>query len=399
MNKFFLSTLTICIVAASLISEEINNIENVGYSKNENSFEDIPQEPIDSITINQEENDTFNSAELEQEIITDTSDTGQIHIKEADSITLNKNTDLINSDSVKAEVVDSVKSWRKKSFNIGIGWEIGKENLLIKWNSYNSAILDYYVQKFKDDTLSISSKIAEDPPDYNVIFPMRLSFSLPKKNGFRLTPTLTYMAVKRDYASRINEIHQDSVNGALVNSLVEIWKCERRQSLRELSLGLRISKFISDKYFIINGVEDVTFNVGFSLSPLVSLIGKTKIKGTNVSDSTFNFKAFGLGANWEIGLSTYKTTPGENGLEVGISYHGGWRGQFIKDGYIDGKSITNVDVGGSFTGDNNSIDYMTHKLLIYVDLILTKKEKRNKGSLSKEENIPVKDEQNDGQEK
>ncbi len=353
--------------------------------------------PMDSSSLNIENasipNVTSNdNIEPAQEIVPEEEDTVQIieqtennntlldttiQASKTDSTTADTISDSssVIIDSTKKTTIDTVKSWRKNSFNIGIGWEIGKEPLFIKWNNFNENILDLYTQKFKDDTLNVRNKVVEAPPEYNVTFPMRLSFSLPKKNNFRITPIISYSAIKRDYTSRISKVTADTVDGEPVDSLVEIWNCFRKQTLRDLSIGFKVSKFISDKYFIINGVEDVTINIGGSISPLVFLKGETKLKGSGIADTSFNFKAFGLGANWEIGLSTYKTTPGGNGLEVGLSYHGGWRGQFVKDGYINGTLATNNDIGGSFKGNDNELGYITHKLLIYVDLVLSKKDR------------------------
>lgn len=331
------------------------------------------------------ESDTSDSIDQQEDIIlTDTvlnesaTDTTETITPDSTSI-INDSSKSLTDTTIKEEMIDTVKSWRKRSFNIGIGWEIGKEPLFIKWNDFNDNILDLYKNALDDDTtLNIRSKIIEDPPEYNVTFPMRLSFSLPEKSGYRVTPFLTYAAIKRKYASRISDLTVDTVDGEPTDNLMEIWHCSRKQTLRELSLGLRVSRFISEKYFIINGVEDVTINIGVSISPLVALSSKTKLKGTAISDMSHDFKAFGLGANWEAGLSTYKTTPGGNGMEVGLSYHGSWRGQFIKNGYISGTSVTNNDISGSLKVDQTEIGYLTHKLLIFVDLILTKREgKRN----------------------
>lgn len=315
-------------------------------------------------------------------ITTDT--TAIVDTTNVDSLYKDSTTSIIET-TTKETRDTSISDWRKQSFNIGIGWEIGKEPLLIKWNSYNENISEYYRNIFAEDSIKASLNITETPPEYNVIFPIRVSFSIPVKKDFRLTPLLTYSGVKRTYKSELfytttDTISIDSLDTLTTKTEHNLWKCKRKQSLRELSIGFKVSKFISDKYFIINGVEDVTINVGATVSPLISLMSETEMTDSSNNKTTHNFNAFGLGANWEVGLSTYKTTPGNNGIEIGISYHGGWRGHFMKDGLISGSHISYSDIAGGVTAvaKTGSPDYFTHKLLIYADLIFSKKSKVEK---------------------
>lgn len=362
----FIITITLILIQTiSLFGEE--SVNEVSNQNDSDSLTKIEQASIVDTT-----KDTLS-------IAIDTSSIDSQVLIDTNNLSNNSTDSLLSIDSTtKESTIDtSIKQWRKKSINIGIGWEIGKEPLFIKWDGYNSDILKTYKSIFEKDSLKVNTKIVEDPPKYSVLFPFRISFSLPQKNGIRLTPIFTYSAMKRDYISRINEVIRDTVDGHPIDTLIEIWKCKRKQSLREISLGLRVSKFISDKYFIINGVDDVAINVGASVSPLLALSSKTSLKGTGISDTSYNYSAFGVGANWEIGLSTFKKTPAGNGIEIGLSYHGGWRGEFVKDGYLKGTSTKSNDIGGSFIGGTEDINYINHKLLIYVDLVLAKRTKEN----------------------
>lgn len=365
----FIITITLILIQTiSLFGEETLN--DLGHQNESDSLAQIEQ-------VVSEDTTTETLSESNETTPIDSQE--QIEQVNLSNDTTPKSDSLLSVDStIKESAIDtSIKQWRKKSFNIGIGWEIGKEPLFIKWNGYNDDILKTFKSIFEYDSLKVKTKVVEDPPKYSVLFPFRLSFSLPKKNGVRLTPILTYSAMKRDYISRISEIIQDTIDGQPRDTLIEIWKCKRKQSLREVSLGLRVSKFISDKYFIINGVDDVAINIGASVSPLLALSSKTSLKGTGISDTSYNFKAFGVGANWEVGLSTFKKTPAGNGVEIGLSYHGGWRGEFIKNGYLKGTSTENNDIGGSFVGGTENINFINHKLLIYVDLVLSKRAKES----------------------
>lgn len=409
MNKFKSLIIITLFSISHLFSEDINEQavnqelnahlleeQQIETTETDSSEANIDSSELDTLT---ETSETLTSDTVKTQNITVNDSTNQkIDDSASISTTISDSSKQIENDTTEESVTDTIKSWKKRSFNIGVGWGIGKEPLFLKWNGYNSDIVNLYKDIFKDDSLKVSSKVIEEPPTYNVTFPIRLSFSLPEKKGYRLTPILTYTAIKREYSSRINETIIDTIDGVPIDTSLEIFHINRKQCLRDISLGLRVSRFISDKYFIINGVEDVTINLGAYISPFVGLCSKTKIKGSAITDSSFNYKAFGLGANWEVGLSTYKTTPAGNGIEVGLSYFGGFRGQFVKEGYIQGSSPTNNDIGGSFVGNNNNLNYLTHKLLVFVDLILTKKEKRNRDDKDDEIKENTKQDKNAGQE-
>jgi hypothetical protein len=214
-------------------------------------------------------------------------------------------------------------------FSFGIGWGLGSFPVLSDWqNAVPDSAGD--ILPLNPDTLGF--KITEPVNTYNILFPLYIAYTpfVYSKSSVAFEGSFFFIG-----KSLQATLQHDTLPAKIIY----------RQSLNcyGFSAGVFYRHQISERYFRIEKVDRTSFILGLSALPYVHLSKSESISPSGISDSVVfaaserlrNFRAWGMGGSWRIGVSTQQTLSATSGLEISLSYIGRYMGYFReKSGYL-----------------------------------------------------------------
>jgi hypothetical protein len=205
------------------------------------------------------------------------------------------------------------------------------------------------------DSINLSFEKNNDPGSYIVNFPISIAYTPFTRDDRFMTVKVTVSTIYK----RFEAVAKDSDSGNV------FWSTERRLSFSTLSMGLFYNQLILKKFFLIEKVDKAFFSTGISGYPLVYLKHRIETKNYPVIDR----KAYGLGISIYAGITTLRKFADVNGIEAGVLYKGSWFGRFMHEGHY----LKNKDINPNGSDGSEVIQFISHRFLLYFDLLLGKK--------------------------
>jgi len=103
-----------------------------------------------------------------------------------------------------------------------------------------------------------------------------------------------------------------------------------------VTLGVSYRHVIPEQYFSIEKADKTWLLLGAGICPIMHITTSASLSSYNVADSTIvtahthagNRTYNGLGCTWKAGLATARSLSQRSGLEIDLTYIGGWYGNF-----------------------------------------------------------------------
>ena len=333
----------------------------------------------DSILQDTQKKDTLQSSETDT-ILSDTAVENQnAPLSLPDSIS----TPLTGTKAPETRLPSESADKAPKGFMIGIGagWSLGDFSVLNIWkkslpDSLQNFGLDAYSFRVEPDTTlpdslwgadtaQLKYQIKEKPNDYNMAFPIKLSFYKVREND-RFSASLSFLLVSKKFKASVL---------AVDDSLDRRVDIKEKMVLYSLAVEAMYGHKIPERYFSINGVERSDFVAGIGIAPLVSLktSNSTKLYSDDLRMSAVNdsivsaldkLTSYGISFSFRAGISTIRKLESNSALEIGISYNLNWYNYF----YSNNKRIFSSDID-PYTKNNKELSFFSNRFEITFSLL------------------------------
>ena len=331
---------------------------------------------------------------LQDKLIKDTLQKSETDTILSDTTVENQeNASLSRSDSISTPLaVTNVPETRLPSepvkktpegfmIGIGAGWSLGDFSVLNIWKkslpgSLQNFGIDAYSFRvepdttlpdslWEADTAQLKYQVKEKPNDYNMVFPIKLSFYKVREND-RFSASLSFMLVSKKFKASVF---------AVDDSLDRRVDIREKMVLYSLAVEAMYGHKIPERYFSINGVERSDFVAGIGIAPLVSLktSSSTKLYSDDLRISAVNdsivgaldkLTSYGISLSFRAGISTIRKLESNSALEIWISYNLNWYNYF----YSNNKRIFFSDID-RYTKNNKELSFLSNRFEITFSLL------------------------------
>jgi len=303
------------------------------------------------------------------------------------------NAHELSLDSVAIDSSDTLAFfWKKSYFSLGVSWSVGSIPLFSLWQSSLPSKLEHLglttdtvggpTGEFENgdtlyDTLFTDFEEKEKPDFYNLAFPVHINWNFGVTDTRYFTLSGAFSFIRKTFKAAI-------VADTLGNQV----KMVQSFAMYNGALELILHGTIPEEYFSITGIERTSFTLGVGTSPYIYLKRKSRVyregggRGDNLQsplDSVLalqaqkirplfdNFTASGFSITWKAGITTLKKSTPYSGIEAGLYYSG----QF----YVF-PDITENDIRSVLEEpDNTDLSFISHRLVIRVALLRTRKKR------------------------
>jgi hypothetical protein len=237
--------------------------------------------------------------------------------------------------SVPESFQDSFSVFSSSIGGIGVGLSLGSLPPLKSWkDGLPKALADVGLSAGMvddtGDTVQLQYKVKESPDDYNMMFPLSISFGRLSANH-RFSALFTFAMLSKKYNAAVEV---DSSRNVTVGQRMRYFSL-----MFELNYGTRIP----ERYFSVDKVDRTDAIIGIGLSPLIALKKSSSIKrnssdalletvADSISGRQSSFSASGIALAWRLGMVTLRRVSKTGGIEAGLSYQGLWCTRFTTPG-------------------------------------------------------------------
>jgi hypothetical protein len=287
------------------------------------------------------------------------------------SLPVDTSAQAIGTDtSVSEEDVDtSFCNWKYPFWSFGAGWELGSFKLFELWEEgleTNRLKATMHQQLSIDTIISVLTvSPIEIPAVYNVTFPLSISYTpfVFKRSFLSLGCSYSWIRKYSHVSFKLDSLIPVTLNDSIID-------LEQRLSLKTLTFSLKYKFLIPDIYFNIEKIRESYLTLGISGSPLVIL--REWYQYSLQPEEKKN--SYGISAGWLAGIATFRRISSKMSLEMGFVYSGSWQGRFMDNNHH--RMIG--DITKSETNPSEVLQFVSHRFILYFNLLIGKKEYRQR---------------------